>query len=78
MADAYPTPELIASMEAIAAAKAAKDEEHFIINQRAEMVKLSSATLIENNRSKPVDERGISSSDVTTYADTLISFVNQK
>ena len=44
---------------------------------RLEMVRLAKETLIENDRNKPTGERGISASDVTTFADTLVNYVNQ-
>jgi hypothetical protein len=78
MADPVPTPELIASMEALEAARVARDHETWLINQRSEMVRVASATLIENNRSKPVEEREITASAITAYADTLVTFINQK
>lgn len=44
---------------------------------RLELVRLAKETLIENARSKPVDARDVSASDVTNFADTLAQYVNQ-
>jgi hypothetical protein len=42
-----------------------------------ELVRLAKETLIENDRSKPADERGVTASDITTFADALNTYVNQ-
>jgi hypothetical protein len=44
---------------------------------KLEAVRLAKETLIENARSKPVDERGVSGSDITTFADAIVSYINQ-
>ena len=44
---------------------------------RLEAIRLAKETLIENDRSKPADERGVTASDITTFADALITYVNQ-
>ena len=44
---------------------------------KLEMVRLAKETLIENDRSKPADERGVSASDITTFATALNTYVNQ-
>lgn len=45
--------------------------------RRLEAVRLAKETLIENARSKPVDARDVSASDITSFADTLVSYINQ-
>jgi hypothetical protein len=44
---------------------------------KLEAVRLAKETLLENDRNKPTGERGISASDVTTFADALVNYVNQ-
>ena len=44
---------------------------------KLEMVRLAKETLIENDRSKPADERGVAASDITTFAAALNTYVNQ-
>jgi predicted RNase H-like HicB family nuclease len=44
---------------------------------KQEMIRLAKETLIENDRSKPADERGVSASDITTFAAALNTYVNQ-
>ena len=44
---------------------------------KMDAVRLAKETLIENDRSKPADERGVSASDITTFADALNTYVNQ-
>ena len=42
---------------------------------KLDMVRLAKETLLENDRNKPTSERGISVSDITTFADALILYV---
>jgi hypothetical protein len=44
---------------------------------RLEAVRLAKETLIENARSKPVDARDVSASDVTTFANALNQYIDQ-
>jgi hypothetical protein len=44
---------------------------------RLEAVRLAKETLIENARSKPVDARDVSASDITTFANSLNQYINQ-
>ena len=44
---------------------------------KMDAVRLAKETLIENDRSKPADERGVSASDITTFAAALNTYVNQ-
>ena len=44
---------------------------------RLEAIRLAKETLIENARSKPVDSRDVSATDVTNFANTLVQYVNQ-
>jgi hypothetical protein len=34
-------------------------------------------SLLENDRNKPTGERGITASDITAFADTLLTYVTQ-
>ena len=47
------------------------------LRTKMEAVRLAKETLIENDRSKPADERGVTASDITTFADALNTYVNQ-
>jgi hypothetical protein len=42
-----------------------------------EAVRLARDILMENDRNKPTGERGITASDVTAFADTLLTYVTQ-
>jgi hypothetical protein len=44
---------------------------------RLEVVRLAKETLIENSRSKAVDERDVSAEDITTFADVLYEYTKQ-
>ena len=59
--------------------KPRRDHEFAMEQQRArlENVRLAKETLIENDRSKPVGERGVTAADITAFADTLNNYVNQ-
>jgi hypothetical protein len=46
-------------------------------NDRMEAVRLARDILMENDRNKPTGERGITASDVTAFADTLLTYVTQ-
>ena len=43
---------------------------------KLDAVRLAKETLLENDRNKPTGERGVSASDITTFADALIAYVN--
>jgi hypothetical protein len=44
---------------------------------KMEAVRLAKETLLENDRSKPADERGVTASDITTFAAALNTYINQ-
>lgn len=44
---------------------------------KMDLVRIAKETLVENDRSKPADERGVSAADITAYADTLFTYVSQ-
>jgi len=44
---------------------------------KLESVRMAKELLMENDRNKPVGERGISANDVTNFANTLAQYINQ-
>jgi hypothetical protein len=46
-------------------------------SDRMEAVRLARDILMENDRNKPTGERGITASDVTSFADAILTFVKQ-
>lgn len=59
-------------------AKKALDQKE-IESKRAnlEAVRLAQATIIENNRNKPVSDREITTEDITNMADALLNYINK-
>jgi hypothetical protein len=47
------------------------------VERKMEAVRLARDILMENDRNKPTGERGIAASDVTAFADTLLTYVTQ-
>ena len=47
------------------------------VDRRMEAVRLARDILMENDRNKPTGERGITASDVTAFAYTLLTYVTQ-
>ena len=45
--------------------------------RRMEAIRIAQAVLAENDRNKPVGERGITASDITTFAESLVTYINQ-
>lgn len=43
---------------------------------KLEAVRLAQQTLIENSRSKAVDSRDVSASDITAFASTLVAYID--
>lgn len=43
---------------------------------RLEAIKLARDILTENSRSKPVDSREITAEDITSFANTIVNYVN--
>ena len=44
---------------------------------KLEAVRLAKETLLENDRNKPVGERGVTVSDITAFAQSITQYVNQ-
>ena len=47
------------------------------LHRKMELVRIAKETLLENDRSKSADERGVTASDITTFAAALNTYVNQ-
>jgi hypothetical protein len=45
--------------------------------QKMDLVRIAKETLIENDRSKAADERGVTAADITAFADILNTYINQ-
>lgn len=43
---------------------------------KLEAVRLAQQTLLENARSKAVDSRDVSATDITTFADAIVTYIN--
>ena len=46
------------------------------LDHKMEAVRIARDIIMENDRNKAVGERGIAASDVTTFADTLLTYIN--
>ena len=74
------TPEQQADIDLQEAREAGRRAHEIAMEQRRarlEAVRLAKETLIENARSKPVDARDVSASDITTFANALNQYINQ-
>lgn len=62
----------------VASEAARRDHEMAIEARRAklEAIRLAKETLIENRRNQPVDAREVTAADITTYANTLVGYIN--
>ena len=47
------------------------------LNNKMEAVRIARDVLMENDRNKPVGDRGITAADITAFAQTIEQFVNQ-
>jgi hypothetical protein len=45
------------------------------LQARVEAVRFAKETLVENNRTKPVNERDVTAEDITALADTLVNYM---
>jgi hypothetical protein len=61
---------------ALQAAQAASNLEIQAKQAKLAAVQLAQSTLIANRNNQPVDAREISPADITTYADSLVAYVN--
>ena len=47
------------------------------LNNKMEAVRIARDVLMENDRNKPVGDRGITAADITAFAQTIAQYVNQ-
>ena len=45
------------------------------VDRRMEAVRLARDILMENDRNKPTNERGITATDLTTFADAIVNYI---
>ena len=61
---------------AIEADRYTKTQELEAKRAKLEAIRMARETLTENNRSKPADSREVTAADITTFAASLITYVN--
>jgi hypothetical protein len=61
---------------AIEADRYTKTQELEAKRAKLEAIRMARETLTENNRSKPADSREVTAADITTFAASLIAYVN--
>ena len=66
----------IAFNKAMVASQSEIQVEQDTARNRMEAIRLAKETLIENSRSLPADQREITASQITAYAESILSFVN--
>lgn len=71
MAEELTAEELAAQQEA---ARIEREDKKEAARIRLEVVRLAKETLIENSRHKAVDERDVSGSDITAFANVLYNY----
>ena len=47
------------------------------VDRKMEAIRLARDVLMENDRNKPVEERGVSAADITTFADSILNYITQ-
>ena len=47
------------------------------VERRMEAIRLAKEILLENDRNKPVGERGVSAADITAFAQAIQQYTNQ-
>lgn len=47
------------------------------VHRKMELVRIAKETLLENDRSKSADERGVSADDIIAFATALNIYINQ-
>ena len=47
------------------------------VDRKMEAIRIAKEILMENDRNKPTGERSVTASDVTAFADTILTYVNQ-
>ena len=67
--------ELDAGIAEKEAQRRALDNAQSTRSNRMELVRIAKDVLMENQRSKPVDERNVLANDIATFASSLMSYV---
>lgn len=70
-----PNTEQLAHAAAMEVLRNEKELKQTKISIKSTLISTATSTLLENDRQKPVGERGISAEDITTFADTLYNYV---
>ena len=69
-----------AAQQSVTAANEAARREHELAMEskraRIEALRMARETLIENARSKSVDERDVTADDITAFAATLVAYID--
>ena len=47
------------------------------VERRMEAIRLAKEVLLENDRNKPVGERGVTAADITAFAQAIQQYTNQ-
>lgn len=47
------------------------------VDRKMEAIRLARDVLMENDRNKPVEERGVSAQDITAFADSILNYITQ-
>lgn len=59
------------------AAQSAANQNNEMKSRRMEAIRIAREVLAENDRNKPVGERGVTAQDITTFAESLVTYINQ-
>ena len=66
----------VAVQTAVVSAQAAANAAEGAKQRKLEAVRIAHTTLLENKRNLPVEQRQITPSDITAFADSLNNYVN--
>ena len=58
-------------------AQAASNQANEMKHRRMEAVRIAREVLAENDRNRPVGERGVTAQDITAFAELLVTYINQ-
>ena len=47
------------------------------VHNKMEAVRIAKDVLMENDRNKQVGDRGITAADITTFAESIVTYINQ-
>lgn len=48
-----------------------------MLHSKMEAVRIAKEVLMENDRNKPVGDRGIAAADITAFAESIMNYANQ-